>query len=51
MRYQTPSIFEDLETLKKQYALELDLYCYFLNGKVFNKNQNIKMDWTINYPI
>ena len=41
-----PSIFKDLETLKKgRNALELDLYCYFLNGKVFDREskQNIKI--------
>lgn len=41
-----PSIFKDLETLKKgRNALELDLYCYFLNGKVFDKESktNIKI--------
>ncbi len=41
-----PSIFKNLETLKKgRSALELDLYCYFLNGKVFDKEtkKNIKI--------
>lgn len=42
-----PSIFKDLETLKKgRNALELDLYCYFLNGKVFDKESKTNIKWT-----
>ena len=41
-----PSIFEDLEALKKgNLALELDLHCYFLNGKVFNKENEKNIKW------
>ena len=41
-----PSVFENLETLKKgNIALELDLYCYFLNGKVFNKESKKNIKW------
>ena len=42
-----PSVFEDLETLKRgNIALELDLYCYFLNGKVFNIKSKKNIKWT-----
>ena len=42
-----PSIFKDLENLKKgRNALELDLYCYFLNGKVFDKESKTNIKWT-----
>ena len=42
-----PLIFEDLETLKRgNTALELDLYCYFLNGKVFNIDNKKNIKWT-----
>ena len=42
-----PSVFEDLEILKRgNSALELDLYCYFLNGKVFNINNKKNIKWT-----
>ena len=41
-----PSIFENLETLKKgNIALELDLHCYFLNGKVFNTENKKNIKW------
>jgi len=41
-----PSIFKDLENLKKgRNALELDLYCYFLNGKVFDKESKTNIKW------
>ena len=42
-----PSIFKDLDTLKKgRNALELDLYCYFLNGKVFDEESKKNIKWT-----
>ena len=42
-----PSVFEDLENLKRgNSALELDLYCYFLNGKVFNIKNKKNIKWT-----
>ncbi len=41
-----PSIFENLETFKKgNIALELDLYCYFLNGKVFDTKNKKNIKW------
>tara|TARA_A100001015_G_scaffold73534_1_gene81610 strand:- start:1975 stop:2847 length:873 start_codon:yes stop_codon:yes gene_type:complete len=41
-----PSIFKNLETLKEgRSALELDLYCYFLNGKVFNTENKKNIKW------
>ena len=41
-----PSIFEDLETIKKgNTALELDLHCYFLNGRVFNIENKKNIKW------
>ena len=41
-----PSIFQNLENLKKgRIALELDLYCYFLNGKVFNTENKKNIKW------
>ena len=42
-----PSIFKDLDALKKgKNALELDLYCYFLNGKVFDEESKKNIKWT-----
>ena len=47
MEIPNPSIFEDLEALKRDNtALELDLYCYFLNGKVFNIKNKKSVKWT-----
>ena len=41
-----PSIFQNLENFKKgRAALELDLYCYFLNGKVFNTENKKNIKW------
>ena len=42
---------KDLENLKKgRNALELDLYCYFLNGKVFDRESKLfeKINLTYN---